>query len=149
MVQNIQHPLFHVMNYLFHFLIKKEKLPTHQNIMNNHKCIVLVKVMVCKNNEVQGASNEPMPSTFAQNTINDNGGQNFNYCLTNIYFHDNYDIEFMGNNGPFSTSNLPGQDFKTYCLIVINDKMYNLILSKTNRLVVLHLIKCPSDRIVE
>jgi hypothetical protein len=27
--------------------------------------------------------------------------------------------------------------------------MYNLILSKTNRLVVLHLIKCPSDRIVE
>jgi hypothetical protein len=86
-----------------------------------------------------------MPLTFVQNTINNNGGQNFDICLTNLFFHDNYDIEFMGNIGPLSTSNVQGQDLKTYCLIVTNDKMYTLILNKNDRLVVLHLIKCPSD----
>ncbi len=62
--------------------------------------------MVCKDDEVQGISNEPVPSAFVQNTINDNGGQNFDYCLTNMYFHDNYDIEFMGNIGPLLASNV-------------------------------------------
>ncbi len=105
--------------------------------------------MVCKDDEVQGISNELMPSTFVQNTINDKRGQNFDYCLTNMFFHDNYDIESMRNNGPLSTFNVQGQDFKTYCLIVTNDKIYNLILSKIDRLVVLHLIKCPNDQLVE
>ncbi len=50
-----------------------------------------------------------------------------------MFSHDNYDIAY----------NVQGQDFKTYCLIKTNDKMYNLILSKIGRLVVLHLIKCP------
>ncbi len=89
--------------------------------------------MVCKDDEVQGISNEPMPLAFVQNTINDNGGQNFDYCLTNMFSHDNYEIAY----------NVQGQDFKTYCLIKTNDKMYNSILSKIGRLVVLHLIKCP------
>jgi hypothetical protein len=54
--------------------------------MNNHKCNVLVKIMVCKDDEVQGISNEPMPLGFVQSTINDNGGQNFDYYLTNMIF---------------------------------------------------------------
>jgi hypothetical protein len=54
--------------------------------MNNHKCNVLVKVMVCKYDEVHGISNELMPLTFVQNTINDNGGKKFDYCLTNMFF---------------------------------------------------------------
>jgi hypothetical protein len=65
-----------------------------------------------------------------------------------MFFHDNYDIKFMGKNRPLSASNVQGQDFTT-CLIVKNDKMYNLILNKIDRLVIPHLIKCPNDRIVE
>ncbi len=42
--------------------------------------------MVCKYDEIQGISNELMPSTFVQNTINDNGGKKIDYCLTNMFF---------------------------------------------------------------
>jgi len=86
--------------------------------------------------EVHGISNEPMLSASVQNTINNNGGQNFNICVTNMFFHDNYDIKFMGNNRPLLAFNVQGQDLKTYCLTMTKDKMYNLILNKIDRLVV-------------
>jgi hypothetical protein len=38
--------------------------------------------MVCKDDEIQGNSKEPMRLILVQNIINDNGGQNFDYFFT-------------------------------------------------------------------
>ncbi len=41
-----------------------------------------MKVMVCKDDEIQGISKEPMPLILVQNIIYDNGEQNFDYFFT-------------------------------------------------------------------
>ncbi len=41
-----------------------------------------MKVMVCKDDEIQGISKEPMPLILVQNIIGDNGGQKFDYLFT-------------------------------------------------------------------
>ncbi len=78
-----KHPklVVHVTNKFFQLLIKNNNLQV-QTIMHNHKCKVLTKVRMCKDDEVQGISKDPILLTLFQNIANDNGGQNFGYCST-------------------------------------------------------------------
>jgi len=41
--------------------------------------------MVCKDDEIQGISKEPMPLILVQNIIDDNGGQNFDSLFTTTH----------------------------------------------------------------
>jgi hypothetical protein len=41
--------------------------------------------MVCKYDEIQAISKQPMPLILVQNIIGDNGGQNFDYLFTTTH----------------------------------------------------------------
>jgi len=58
----------------------------YKTTMNNHRCKVLVQVIVYKNDEVQDISKESMALILVRNTINDNEDKNLIIVSQSLIF---------------------------------------------------------------